>query len=59
MTILNWISFIIVCLDTVGYIIDKARDERCKGFVCLIGLLVGIALRVYVLYNAATYWLLT
>lgn len=58
MKVLNWIFFILVCMDTVAYIMDKARDEKCKGFACLIGLLIGIVARVYVLYNTATYWLL-
>jgi hypothetical protein len=56
MNIIKWMCFIVVCLDVVGYILEKA-DE---GFdvVGLIGVLIGIAIRVYVLYNTATYWLL-
>lgn len=58
MEVLNWVCFILVCTDVVGYIANKARDEKCRGFVCLIGVLIGIAARVYVLFNTATYWLL-
>ena len=63
MIVLKWICFILVCLDTVGYIIeqaDKIRNEyESSGKIGgLIGLCLGIAARVYVLYGAAAYWLL-
>lgn len=54
MRVLNWFCFILVCLDTVGYIIDKSRNKNCS----FVGLLIGIAARAYVLYNTVTYWLL-
>lgn len=56
MIVIKWICFILVCLDTVGYILEQA--EKIDGGSRLIGLLLGIAARVYVLYGAAAYWLL-
>ncbi len=56
MIVLKWICFILVCLDTVGYIIEGAKDIENIG--SLIGLLLGIAARVFVLYGALTCWLL-
>lgn len=50
-----------VCLDTVGYIIEQAdriRNESSGKVARFVGLLLGIAARVYVLYGAAAYWLL-
>ena len=56
MTFLKWFSFILVCLDTIGYIIDKTKSMKSIGN--LTGFLVGIACRVFVLYGTATCWLL-
>lgn len=63
MIVLKWICFILVCLDTLSYIIEKTEkmkeeykpSDRAGTF---IGLCLGIAARVYVLYGAAAYWLL-
>lgn len=55
MIVLKWICFILVCLDTLGYIIEQSQK---KGIAHFIGLCLGIAARVYVLYGAAAYWLL-
>lgn len=60
---LKWICFLLVCLDTLSYILEQSdkisRTLEMGGRVAkFIGLLVGIAARVYVLYNTATYWLL-
>lgn len=57
MIILKWICFILVCFDNVTYIITKA-NSKSKGLAFLIGLLLGIAARVFVLYGTATCWLL-
>lgn len=51
MIVLKWICFILVCLDTVGYIVEKAN--QMNGVASLIGLCLGIAARVYVLYCTA------
>jgi len=56
MTVLKWICFILVCLDTISYIVEQAN--KLDGIARLIGLLLGIAARVYVLYGAAAYWLM-
>ena len=56
MIVLKWICFILVCIDVVGYIIEKAGDM--KSIASLIGLLLGIAARVFVLYGTLTCWLL-
>ena len=62
MIFLKWISFILVCLDTVSYIIGQAARIESKFKVSdkiggIIGLCLGIAARVYVLYGAGTCWL--
>ena len=63
MKYLNWVCFILICLDTVSYIIDQgnrighAKDASTK-VAKFIGLCVGIAARVYVLYNTLNCWLL-
>ena len=60
--VLKWFCFILVCLDTVAYIINQAdkiksyNGTASKVSGC-IGLFVGIAARVYVLYGAGTCWL--
>ena len=56
MIVLKWICFILICIDVVGYIIEKARDM--DSIASLIGLLLGIAARVFVLYGTLTCWLL-
>lgn len=63
MMLLKWICFILVCLDVVGYIIEKTdmiRNEikSSSKISRLIGMLLGITARVYILYGAATCWLL-
>lgn len=52
----KWFGFILICADTVGYIVEQAN--KLDGIARLIGLSAGIALRVYALYGAATCWLL-
>lgn len=56
MIILKWICFILVCLDTVSYIMGKKDD--IKSVASLIGLCLGIAARVFVLYGVVTCWLI-
>lgn len=56
MIVLKWICFILVCLDVAEYIIEKAKNMDSIGV--LIGLLIGIAGRVFVLYGTLTCWLL-
>ena len=55
MNVLKWICFLLVCLDVVGYVIEKSNNIKC--FSNLLGLLIGIAARVFVLYGTATCWL--
>ena len=55
--ILKWICFIVVCLDSIAYIIDHTKSEEPKKFSQLLGLLVGIAMRVYLLYGTYTCWI--
>lgn len=57
MNVLKWICFILVCLDTLSYFAEKFNDV--KNVATFIGLLLGTAARVFVLYNTATHWLLT
>lgn len=55
MIVLKWICFILVCLDTISYIVNQGKKTDCISK--LIGLCLGTAARVYVLYGAAAYWL--
>lgn len=54
--ILKWFCFILVCLDTLSYIIEKA--SKLNNIWSLVGLCAGIACRVYVLYGACAYWVM-
>lgn len=56
LVILKCFCFILVCLDTIGYIMDASG--RVKNFVNLFGFMVGIAARVFLLYGVLTYWIL-
>jgi hypothetical protein len=63
MKVLKWICFIICCTDIVGYIITQGKniekEIRMSGKLArLVGLLVGVAARVFVLCGAVTNWLL-
>lgn len=54
--ILKWICFILVCFDVMAYIINKSKE--IKDAAGLIGILIGTAARVFVLYGTLTCWLL-
>jgi hypothetical protein len=54
MIVLKFICFFIVCYDVMDYII---KTSKCDGCASCLGMLVGIAARLYVLYGAAAYWL--
>jgi hypothetical protein len=63
MVFLKWICFLIVCTDVIGYIIGISRDigncfSSSSRTAKIIGMFIGVAARVFVLYGAATYWLL-
>lgn len=63
MTILKWICFIIFCTDAISYIIEtsdriKSHTKTTKQIGGLVGLFIGVAARVIVLYGAATCWLM-
>ncbi len=63
MVFINWICFILVCLDTVSYIIEQGikiaeTKDTATSVAKFIGLCIGIACRVYILYNTVNYWLL-
>lgn len=56
--VLKWICFIIVCLDTVSYVMEFGnKEKRGRGLGVLIGMICGITARVFVLYGTATTWL--
>ena len=62
MTILKWFCFILVCTDTVMYVIsqivkNKSNTKMSKIIGNSIGLIIGILARAFVLYGAATCWL--
>ena len=63
MTILKWFCFILVCTDTVMYVIsqivkNKSDTKMSKIIGDSIGLIIGILARAFVLYGTATCWLL-
>ena len=63
MTILKWFCFILVCTDAVMYVIsqivkNKSNTKMSKIIGNSIGLIIGILARAFVLYGAATCWLL-
>ena len=60
--ILKWICFLLVCLDTVAYVITSAKrieleDKTSGKFGRFIGMCAGIVAIVYVLYGTGTCWL--
>ena len=62
MTILKCFCFILVCTDTVMYVIsqivkNKSNTKMSKIIGNSIGLIIGILARAFVLYGAATCWL--
>lgn len=62
MQILKWLCFILVCLDVLfSYFLEKAvgirLEKNSKKLGSLIGLLLGMAARIFVLYGTATCWL--
>ena len=63
MVYLNWICFILICLDVISYIMDNGSNiektnDMSNRIAKFIGLCTGVAARVYVLYNTINYWLL-
>lgn len=61
MAVLKWICFIIVFFDFVSYVVDKAKtecDSKAGRVGTFIGMSIGIAARIFVLYGTATCWLL-
>lgn len=57
MKFLKWFCFLLMCLDVVVYTINQGKD--IENFGNVIGLLLGIAARTFVLYGTLTCWLLT
>jgi hypothetical protein len=56
MKVWKWFCFILICADTVSYIINKSKEvENVAG---LMGLMTGITARGCALYGLVTYWLL-
>lgn len=63
MTVLKWFCFILVCTDVVAYVLNQMVKNRSytkipKIIGNSIGLIIGILARAFVLYGAATCWLL-
>lgn len=63
MTVLKWICFILVCLDVLSYVVETSdriqnHTKASKQVGGLIGLSIGVAARVIVLYGTATCWLM-
>ena len=57
LVILKWICFILICGDVIAYIINKTKTmNNDAGF--FIGITIGTAARVFVLYGTLTCWLL-
>ena len=59
MVIIKWVCFILICLDVIfDYIIQKSINGNVHNIPSLIGFMVGIAARVFVLYGTLTCWVL-
>ena len=60
MIIIKWVCFILVCTDVIGYIVEFGNKQTrpTRGVAGLIGMFIGTAARVFLLYGTATYWLL-
>lgn len=61
--VLKWICFTLICGDVVGYIISSFEDIKdcveLSSKICrFIGIVLGIAARIFVLCGTATGWLL-
>lgn len=56
--VLKWFCFILVCADTVSYMMSKMAKNKSKAIGISIGLIIGILARIFVLYGTATCWLL-
>lgn len=56
--VLKWICFLIVCLDSISYVLEFGEGKHGKGFSVVIGLVFGVIARVIVLYGTVTTWLL-
>lgn len=63
MQFLKWVCFILLCMDVLfTYFLDKVagmylENKLHKKLGTLIGLLIGLAARIFVLYGTATCWL--
>lgn len=55
MIVLKWICFILVCIEALVYVTTGLLTIKSVGG--FIGLLIGAASRIFVLYGAAAYWL--
>ena len=57
MKVWKWFCFILICSDTVKYIITHAKNvDSVAG---ILGLMTGITARGCALYGTVTYWVLT
>ena len=56
MKIWKWLCFILLCVDTVKYIVSHTEDV--DSVAVLLGLMTGIAARGCALYGTVTYWVL-
>lgn len=56
MEIIKWICFIFVCLDCAVGVVERSSTIRNIGGI--VGILLGIIARAFVLYGTATCWLL-
>lgn len=56
MTAWKWFCFILICADTVTYIIRQADNIDSVGM--LIGFITGIIARACALYGTVTCWVL-
>ncbi len=57
--IFKWICFIVVCLDLVSHILEFSEEKRKpKNISSFIGMMLGIVMRVFLLYGACRYWVM-
>lgn len=62
MKIIKWFCFVLVCLDLIKYVSDKLKQADTtvisERLGASIGITIGILARTFLLYGAATCWLL-
>lgn len=55
--IIKWISFGVAVLDLISYVSEKFQSMQLE-LSKVVGVIIGIYLRTYIMYGALIYWIL-